>query len=71
MKRLVSLLFLFLVVSPSLPGQGRSDSTKTQTITEKVAGMEKLPGYFPFYWDVRAGKVWLEIDKWNSEFLYV
>ena len=44
---------------------------KPQTITEKVAGMEKFPGFFPFYWDAKAGKVWLEIDKWNTEFLYV
>src|SRR4026207_950614 len=44
---------------------------KPQTITERVAGMEKFPGFFPFYWDARAGKIWLEIDKWNTEFLYV
>jgi hypothetical protein len=31
----------------------------------------KFAGYFPFYWDAKAGKLWLEIDKWNSEFLYV
>jgi Met-zincin/Domain of unknown function (DUF5117) len=42
-----------------------------QNLTEKVAGMEKFPGYFPFYWDAKAGKIWLEIDKWNTEFLYV
>src|SRR6185369_10267121 len=44
---------------------------KPQTLTEKVAGMEKFPGYFPFYWDAKSGKLWLEIDKWNTEFLYV
>jgi hypothetical protein len=33
--------------------------------------MEKFPGFVPFYWDAKAGKVWLEIDKWNTEFLYV
>jgi len=44
---------------------------KPQTITEKVAGMQKFPGFFPFYWDAKAGKLWLEIDKWNTEFLYV
>jgi len=71
MKRVVPLLFVFLVVSSSLFAQGRSDSAKTPTITEKVSGMEKFPGYVPFYWDPRAGKIWLEIDKWNTEFLYV
>jgi hypothetical protein len=42
-----------------------------QAITEKVKGMEKFPGFFTFYWDAKAGKIWLEIDKFNSEFLYV
>jgi hypothetical protein len=42
-----------------------------QKISDKVAGMEKFTGFFPFYWDAKAGKIWLEIDKWNTEFLYV
>ena len=42
-----------------------------QSITDRVKGMEKFPGFFTFYWDAKAGKIWLEIDKWNSEFLYV
>lgn len=48
-----------------------TQAQKPQTITEKVAGMEKFPGFFPFYWDAKTGKIWLEIDKWNTEFLYV
>ena len=71
MNRLIPLLLLFVLLNASLFAQGRSDSARVPTITEKVAGMEKFPGYFPFYWDAKTGKVWLEIDKWNSEFLYV
>lgn len=64
------LLILFLVLS--IDAQTRSsEAGRLQTITDKVAGMEKFPGFFPFYWDSKAGKVWLEIDKWNFEFLYV
>jgi hypothetical protein len=33
--------------------------------------MEKYSGYFTFYWEAKAGKIWLEIDKWDAEFLYV
>ncbi|MBI3787762.1 MAG: DUF5117 domain-containing protein, partial [Ignavibacteriales bacterium] len=33
--------------------------------------MEKYSGYFNFYWDAKGGKIWLEIDKWDMEFLYV
>jgi hypothetical protein len=43
---------------------------QTTTIAEKTAGSQKLAGYFNLYWDAKQGKLWLEIDKWNSEFLY-
>jgi hypothetical protein len=46
------------------------DSTPTPTIAEKTAGAQKLAGYFNLYWDAKQGKLWLEIDKWNAEFLY-
>ena len=41
------------------------------TITSKTAGMNKKEGYFNFYWDNKKGEVWLEIDKFDHEFLYV
>lgn len=73
MTRFAVLLSLLLLLCADVSAQVRSgaDATKTPTIAEKVAGMEKFPGYFPFYWDAKAGKIWLEIDKWNAEFLYV
>lgn len=33
--------------------------------------MVKKEGYFTYYWDEKAGKVWLEIENLNEEFLYV
>jgi hypothetical protein len=72
MIRLSLICLLLLAAGLAVNAQPRSaDPARTQTITEKVAGMEKFPGYFPFYWDAKAGKLWLEIDKWNTEFLYV
>jgi hypothetical protein len=41
------------------------------TIASKTQGMRKLPGYFPLYWDEKTGKMWLEIDKFDTEFLYI
>lgn len=40
-------------------------------IAGRTAGMQKMPGYFPLYWDEKAGRLWLEIDKFDTEFLYV
>jgi hypothetical protein len=74
MKRFGVLLSLSLLFSTDLYAQVRPvpDAAKAPpTIAEKIAGMQKFPGYFPFYWDSKAGRVWLEIDKWNAEFLYV
>ena len=61
MRRLGILVVLLLA----------SSAAHAQSIADKVKGMEKFPGFFTFYWDAKAGKLWLEIDKWNTEFLYV
>jgi hypothetical protein len=41
-----------------------------KTVAQKTAGMQELPGFFTYYWDARDGKLWLQIDKWNTPFLY-
>ncbi len=74
-KRLlpIGLLLVLLAcpqVSQARSANSRSDSTAPATIAEKTAGAQKLAGYFNLYWDAKQGKLWLEIDKWNTEFLY-
>lgn len=49
----------------------QQDAKEPKTIAEKTAGMQAFDGYFKFYWDEKAGKIWLEVDKWNTEVLYV
>src|SRR2546421_10057480 len=73
MVRSVLVLALCLLINATLYAQGRgsAETLKAISINEKIAGMQKFPGYFPFYWDAKAGKIWLEIDKWNFEVLYV
>lgn len=45
-------------------------STKL-TLTARVKGMSAYPGFFPFYLERETGKIWLEINKWETEFLYI
>ena len=74
MTRVITIWSLLFLFSTAVLAQARSGSDAPKAspaIAEKVAGMQKFPGYFPFYWDARAGKIWLEVDKWNIEFLYV
>jgi hypothetical protein len=69
MKRLIGFAILMILYSSAF-AQPRQNP-QPATISDKINGMQKFAGYFPFYWDARAGKIWLEIDRWNSEFLYV
>lgn len=41
------------------------------SITEKTKSMKKMDGFFPFWYDAANGKIWLLVNKINSEFLYV
>ncbi len=41
------------------------------TIVKKTAGMRAMPGFFKVYWDDANGKAWLEIEKFDTDFLYV
>jgi hypothetical protein len=47
-----------------------STSVGTPAITSFTSGMIRSEGFMTYYWDARKGKVWLEVDKFNTEFLY-
>jgi hypothetical protein len=67
--------FVSLCVAASFAQDSKSDAKPASpvpipTIKSKVAGMEAKPGFFPLYWDAKAGKLWLEIAKFDEDFLY-
>ena len=64
LKKVCALVFIILFTGAALHAQ------KISSIEERMAGMRKMPGYFNLYWDDANGRIYLEIDKWNSEFLY-
>ncbi len=62
MKRLTAIV-LWSALCAQVSGQSAIEKT--------IAGAQKADGFFRFYWDAKTGKLWLEIDKWNTEFLYL
>jgi hypothetical protein len=50
-------------------GGGQAAGGPTQSIEQRTAGMQKLDGYFPIYWDERTGSLFLEIPRFDAEFL--
>jgi hypothetical protein len=59
----------FFLLFYLLPVIGTAQSLPT--IEEKTKGLVKYDGFLDFYWDENAGKLWLEIDKPDTELLYV
>ena len=44
---------------------------ETQSIAQKTAGMQRLDGFFPVVWDTKTGKLYLEIDAFGKDFLFL
>jgi hypothetical protein len=63
------------LAAASLYAQGRgapanAAPARIPPIEERAAGMQKLDGFFPLYWDERTGSLFLEIPRFDSDFLY-
>ena len=82
-RAIYSILLLAMSLAPAFAqeGAGRGGQSsgaaapgavpaRIPTIEERTNGMQKQDGYFPVYWDERAGNLYLEIARFNSEFLY-
>ncbi|WP_439696268.1 zinc-dependent metalloprotease [Mucilaginibacter sp. AW1-7] len=65
MKKVYLLFFALLIFVLNVKAQ------QTDEIDAKTKGFTKYTGYFNFYWDEKTGKIFLEIDKFDQEFLYV
>jgi len=66
------LLYLLCLLTFLCTGaRAQKAPVKTPDIAAKTAKMQKIPGYFDVYWSEEEGKVYLEIDRWKEDFLYV
>ena len=65
--RIFFLLPALLLLADALPVWGQG----LPSIAEKTTNFEKKDGFFPLYWDEAGGKIWLEIPRFDEDFLYV
>jgi hypothetical protein len=61
--------FAFSWVALTLAASGLCPAQNT--IASKTEGMLSIPGYFPLFYDAKTGRLLMEIDRWNIDFLYV
>src|SRR5262245_53052562 len=75
-RRLTFLLAVCLSVGLFAHGRGVS-AVSTQAsaqqagraIGDRTANMQKLDGFIPMYWEERTGSLFLEISRFDTEFL--
>lgn len=75
MKNLLLLICACYFLEASAQKKKSADQPVTQPpatgIAAKVSGMKHYPGYFDFYYDEKQDKIFLVIDKFDTEFLYI
>lgn len=64
-------LLILAILAACKPNQSVNNSSQVTEWQKKITDTEKFSGFFNYYWDEKSGKILLEIDKLNTEFLYV
>ena len=67
MKR---ILFAFCLLI-SLASFAFSQTPPRKTISSVTEKLQKIDGFVPLYVDAESGKIYIEITRWNQEFLYL
>src|SRR5215471_12446078 len=66
MNRLTIALIIASIAFPTFAQERPVD----KSIAARTAGLQKLDGFVPLYWDAATGKMLMEISRFDVEFLY-
>ncbi|HKG22967.1 MAG TPA: DUF5117 domain-containing protein, partial [Blastocatellia bacterium] len=66
---MIRVVVILLFVFAAMPA-GAQEKAQEAKIGAKTAGLQKIDGYMPLYWDAASGRLLMEISRFNREFLY-
>ena len=71
-RRFVTIAALAIATTLTIPlaAQPQQRPAAIPSIDERASGMKKMDGYFPLYWDERTGSLFLEIPRFEIDFLF-
>jgi hypothetical protein len=73
-NRSLTIALIAIVAPLTLPvaaqQQPQQRPAAIPSIDDRTGGMKKLDGYFPLYWDERTGSMFLEISRFDTDFLF-
>ena len=62
---------LAIVTTLAIPLAAQSQrAAAPPSIDDRTSGMKKIDGYFPLYWDERSGSMFLEVSRFDQDFLF-
>jgi hypothetical protein len=64
------VLLLIALSAPVVTGAPKQEKPQDKALAAKIAGLQKIDGYVPLYWDAASGKLLMEISRFDKEFLY-
>lgn len=67
----IALAVILAVSTSATAAQPRSADGDLPTIESKTEGMQRMDGFFPLYWDTKAGQLYMEISRFNTELLHL
>lgn len=70
MQRLTITLFVMLTAAFIALPVAAQDRSQDKTVSARTSGLQKLDGYVPLYWESTTGKMFMEISRFDTEFLY-
>jgi hypothetical protein len=70
--RLLPLIVLsFMIAAGPALGATTKDASALPSIAKQVAGSKRMDGFFDLYWDGNQGRLYLQIDNFAEQFIYV
>jgi hypothetical protein len=70
-RRSVSVAVLAIVTTLTIPLAAQQQrAAAPPSIDDRTGGMKKIDGYFPLYWDERSGSMFVEVARFDQDFLF-
>src|SRR6185437_6208558 len=70
MKLHIRLLMTVMAITSTVMAQRGGEARPAASISSITQNLKKFDGFYPYYYDEKTGKIYLEIDRWDEEFLY-
>lgn len=67
---LTALTALTVLAMPAGAQRASAQAGALPSIEEKTAGLERMDGMLPLYWDADMGRLWMEIPRLDTEMIH-